>query len=82
MRLAARAEQEIRAHPRLHSAFYAAVTRNPRVRELVGRAKDRVRASSDGPAHLLEVPEEEPVVLARRHLGVAARLGLPPEGAG
>lgn len=81
MRLAARAEQEIRAHPRLHSAFYAVVTRHPRLRELAGRAKDGVRGSFKAEAQPATGFEDEPAVLARRRQGVAARLGLPPGGA-
>lgn len=73
--IAARAEQEIRAYPRLHSAFYTAVTRNPAVRDLVGRAKDQVRGSrtEQGPAPLAAA---EPEVEARRRAAVARRLGL------
>jgi hypothetical protein len=76
VRLVARAEQEIRAYPRLHSAFYAAVTRNARVRDLAGRAKDRVRDSSRADDLEAVLPPEEPRVAARRVQAVAARLGI------
>lgn len=74
VRAAARAEQEIRAYPRVHSAFYTALTRNKTVRDLVGRAKAGVRGGG-APAHAPSVAE--PALLrARREAAVAARLGL------
>lgn len=76
LRVAARAEQEIRAYPRLYSAFYAALTRNRRVRELVGRTKDGVRG---GGAQLSRPTVQEPAALrALREDAVARRLGLRP----
>jgi hypothetical protein len=75
LRLVSRAEQEIRAYPRLHSAFYAAVTRNPWIRGVAGRAKDRVRGSA-APAGGAPLPLEEPEVRARRAAAVTARLKL------
>jgi hypothetical protein len=75
IRLAARAEQEIRAYPRLHAAFYGVVTRNATVRHLVGRVKNRVRGSSSAQAvgHVLR---DDPEVRRLREQAVAARLGL------
>lgn len=74
LRAAARAEQEIRAYPRVHSAFYTALTRNKVVRDLVGRAKAGVRGGG-APAHASSA--EEPALLrGRREAAIAARLGL------
>jgi hypothetical protein len=75
IRLAARAEQEIRAYPRLHAAFYGVVTRNASVRHVVGRVKNRVRGAQTGrgSAPLATV---EPEVETRRRAAVARRLGL------
>lgn len=78
VRLASRAEQEIRAYPRLYAAFYKAVTSNPTARDLVGRAKDQVRSSGLPPV-LLTPLAEEPEVASRRRSGVAARLRLSLE---
>lgn len=74
IRAAARAEQEIRAYPRVHSAFYTALTRNKAVRDLVGRAKARVRGG--GVAAYASSGEEPPLLRARREAAVARRLGL------
>jgi hypothetical protein len=77
VRAAARAEQEIRAYPRLHAGFYAVITRNPALRNLAGKAKTRVRGAASPlarPVFLLEDPE----VQDRRRTAVAARLGLRP----
>jgi hypothetical protein len=73
--LFSRAEQEVRAYPRLHAAFYAAVTRNPWIRGVAGRAKDRVRGSA-APAGSAVLPLEEEEVRARRAAAVTARLKL------
>lgn len=75
MALAARAEQEVRAYPRLHRAFYAVMTRNPVVRDLTGRVKDRVRSSSQDVAPPYR-PTDDAAVLRRRQIAVAARLGV------
>jgi hypothetical protein len=75
IRVAARAEQEIRAYPRLHNAFYTAVTRNPALRHLAGRARDRVRGAEAGRG-AAPVAGQEPEVEARRRAAVAHRLGL------
>jgi hypothetical protein len=79
IQLAARAEQEIRAYPRLHAAFYGVVTRNATVRHFVGRVKNRVRGSSSaesaGP-----VLRDDPEVRTLREQAVAARLGLDEGG--
>lgn len=73
--IAARAEQEIRAYPRLHSAFYTVVTRNAAARDLLGRVKDQVRGAR--PERFLTArAAEEPEVQARRREAVARRLGL------
>lgn len=74
LRVAARLEQEIRAYPRVYSAFYAAMTRNRAIRDLVGRAKAGVRGGGAG-AHSATVAEP-PLLQARREAAVAARLGL------
>jgi hypothetical protein len=75
IRLAARAEQEIRAYPRLHAAFYGVVTRNSTVRHLVGRVKNRVRGRSSVGA-VGPVLRDDPEVRRLREQAVAARLGL------
>lgn len=75
VRVAARLEQEIRSYPRLHRGFYVLITRNPVVRDLAGRVKDRVRGSGDTPT-AEAVPAEPADLQARRLAGVAARLGL------
>jgi hypothetical protein len=79
LRLAARAEQEIRAYPRLHAAFYGVVRRNAAVRSLVGRVKNGVRGSSSAYAvgHVLR---DDPEVRRLREQAVAARLGLDEVG--
>lgn len=72
--LAARVEQEIRAYPRVYTAFYGVLTRNAWVRDLVGRTKAGVRGGG-ALAHASAV--QEPTVLReRREAAVAARLGL------
>lgn len=73
--VASRVEQEIRAYPRAHAAFYRVITRNARVRDAVGRVRDGVRAS---PGVVDVVPTDPEVVARRREAAVAARLGLPP----
>lgn len=78
VRAAARAEQEIRAHPRLHSAFYAVITRNATVRDVAGRLKNRVRGAGHVPL-VQPAAVDDPEVTARRHASVAARLGLAHE---
>ncbi len=79
MALAARAEQEIRAYPRLHAAFYSAIARNERVRLLAGRAKNSVRGVGDiragGPTRL-----DDAGVAEARTAALARRLGLPWTG--
>lgn len=72
---ASRAEQEIRARPRAHRAFYVAVTRVPAVRDLAGRLKDRVRGRG---AEAVTPPPalEDDAVRLRHDAAVAARLGF------
>lgn len=73
IRLASRVEQEIRAYPRAHAAFYRVITRNARVRDAVGRVRDGVRATP-GVEHT--APTDPDVVARRREAAVAVRLGL------
>ena len=73
--LAGRAEQEIRAYPQLHRAFYSLVVRSPALRAAAGRAKDSVRVAAGGTA-VEPAPTDEPDVVRRRLQATAARLGL------
>lgn len=73
--LASRLEQEIRAHPRLHDAFYRLATRTPLFNSTVGRAKAAVRGAQADQVAVLR-PEDSPRVNARREAAVAASLGL------
>jgi hypothetical protein len=75
VRVAARAEQEVRAYPRLHDAFYRTVNRSPRLRSWAGRTKDRVRGVPGGERR--PRTQQEPEVVAARRAAVATRLGLP-----
>lgn len=75
LRTASRAEQEIRAYPRLYAAFYNLLTRSPAVRELVGRAKAGVRGGG-GEGATSRTVSEPPLLRARREAAVAHRLGL------
>ncbi len=75
VRLAARLEQEIRAHPRVHSAFYKAISSNAALRRAAGSVKDRVRHSS-GTTATVPLVFVEPEVRTRLLRGIAARLGL------
>lgn len=74
MRLAAVAEQEVRARPGVHRAFYGAVGRSPRLRRLAGQVKNRVRSSQGGHSHIRE-PDDQPLVVTRREAATAARIG-------
>jgi hypothetical protein len=65
----------VRAYPRLHRAFYAVMTRNPAVRDMAGRVKDRVRSSAQNRSPSW-TPTDDPAVLRRRESAVATRLGL------
>lgn len=72
---AARLEQEIRAYPRVYSAFYRTLNASPAVRRGVGRVKRRVR--QDG--RPLSAPAGAPALtlaLQRREQVTAVRLGL------
>jgi hypothetical protein len=75
LRVAARAEQEIRAYPRVYDGFYRALTRNAVVRRVVGRAKAGVRSRDDPGATGDQAPEAAAVAEARDRT-VARRLGL------
>jgi hypothetical protein len=75
LRVAARAEQEIRAYPRVYDAFYRVLTRHDTVRRLVGRTKAGVRSRGDAVATGDRAPEAEAVTEARERT-VARRLGL------
>lgn len=76
--LVSRFEQEIRAYPRAYDLFYRGVTRSPRVRALVGRAKDRVRLTTGAARSATEEPSDDPLVAAARQEAAARRLGLSP----
>lgn len=80
IRAVAQAEQEIRAYPRLHAAFYTVITRNPALRELAGRAKARVRGTPPPGAEML--PPDDHAVAQRRLASLAVRLGLDPQDLG
>jgi hypothetical protein len=75
LRAAARAEQEIRAYPRVYRFFYEALNRSSRVRRAVGRAKSGVRGPAASWSHPL--PEDAPEVVCRREAAARVRLGLP-----
>lgn len=80
-RVASRAEQEIRAYPRVYGAFYRALNASPAVRRTVGVVKSGVR--EDGTAVAVATALDPPpgVRQDRRLAAVAARLGLPSEPA-
>lgn len=75
--LVSRVEQEIRAYPKAYDLFYRALTRSARARALVGRAKDRVRATTMTRSAADE-PLDDPLVVVRREQAAARRLGLAP----
>ncbi|GAC1441632.1 MAG: hypothetical protein NVS3B26_11540 [Mycobacteriales bacterium] len=79
MSLAARAEQEIRAYPRLHAAFYSAIARNEGVRLAAGRVKNSVRGVGDIRA-AVPLRLDDAGVAEARAAAVARRLGLPGTG--
>ena len=74
LRVAARAEQEIRAYPRVYAAFYGALTRNRPGRGLGGRTKAGVRGP--GAAARPHGVAEPALLRAQREQAVAQRLGL------
>jgi hypothetical protein len=76
LRLAASLEQEVRARPALHSAFYAVISHSPVGRDLAGRVKSGVRRSQTTPPTRLHACLEDEAVRLRRDAAVAARLGL------
>lgn len=74
-RTASRAEQEIRAYPRLYAAFYRVLAARPGVRRAVGRVKNGVR--EDGTrAGVPAVATPDTRGDQRRRASVALRLGL------
>lgn len=75
LRVAARAEQEIRAYPRVYDVFYRVLTRNNAARRLVGRTKAGVRSRDDNGATGDQAPEATAVAEARERT-VSRRLGL------
>lgn len=75
-RTASRAEQEIRAYPRVYAAFYRALGASPAVRRAVGRVKTGVREDV-APTATTAAPPLTPAE-RRRHEAVATRLGLSP----
>jgi hypothetical protein len=74
---AARVEQEIRAYPRMYSAFYRILNASPAARRAVGRVKSRVRHGRAVPGG---TRSQAPQTLAdqRREHATAVRLGLRP----
>jgi hypothetical protein len=77
---AARIEQEIRAYPRVYSAFYRTLNASPAARRAVGRVKSRVRHGGAVPGATRSHAPRTLADQCREH-AVAVRLGLPP-GAG
>jgi hypothetical protein len=79
--VASRAEQEIRAYPRVYAAFYRALNTSPAVRRAVGVVKSGVR--EDGSAAAVDTTLDPPDsrYRDRRLTAVATRLGLPRERA-
>jgi hypothetical protein len=76
-RVAAWGEQQVRAHPRLNSAFFSAVQRHPLLRSAAGWLKLRVRRSIAKPRAGFDAAAEDRRVQLRREAGVRVRLGLP-----
>ena len=74
VRVAALAEQEVRAHPRLHAAFYRGVRSSPRVNRALGRVLSAVRSSSASTTEV-GVLEDSAAVRDRRLEAVRQRLG-------
>lgn len=70
-----RAEQQIRSYPRAYALFYRLLTRHPRVRAAVGRAKAGVRGAASTTTRLERV-RDRPEVEAARRASVRDRLGL------
>ena len=75
LKLVSAVEQEIRARPRIHRAFYSVVARNVLLRRVAGSAKDSIRGASRAPRVPL-LPPDDPAVSAHRRTAVAVRLGF------
>lgn len=72
------AEQEVRAHPRLYTAFYGAINRSSRLRHLAGRLKLRVRGRAGGAGAARPTDPTRAADRVRR--ATAVRLGLQVDG--
>jgi hypothetical protein len=78
VRVVAWSEQEVRAHPRLYIAFYGAINRSPRLRDVAGRLRLRVRGRAGGAGVSRPVDPTRAADRVRR--ATAVRLGLPVDG--
>ncbi len=69
-------EQQIRAHPSLHAAFFALISRHPLLRAAAGRMKFRVRSAASDVRVLRPAFLDDDEVTARREAALKTRLGL------
>lgn len=76
LRAASRAEQEIRAYPRVYTTFYRVLGASPVVRRAIGRAKAGVRENGSRPAPSPVGGASLGLAERRREAATAVRLGL------